>query len=214
MRICSKSLLFLGLALAVPGWSQILSFGVKGGVPITDGFPSSSAAYERRYTVGPTVEVHLPLHLSFEVDALYRREGEGGSYTRYFDQPSPVLIVERARVNDWQVPFLLKWQVGSRSIRPFIDGGATYRHVSGQTATQLYESYPSFAVVSTTAPGVVLNGSSAGVTFGAGVSAKLLLLRISPELRYTHWSSTPWIGNSLEAHATANQFDFLVGFTF
>src|SRR5579875_4143717 len=138
----SKTLIFLAFTMAAPAWSQIISFGVKAGVPLTDGFPSNySDAYQRRYTVGPTAELHLPLHLSFEVDALYRREGEGGSFVTCHgfgvDSCPGVTATERARANDWQVPFLLKWQPGSRLIRPFVDGGVTYRHVGGETVTQL-----------------------------------------------------------------------------
>lgn len=204
---------------AVPAGSQILSFGIKAGIPATDGFRANYiGAYERRYLIGPTVEVHLPLHLSFEVDALYRRAGLGASDITYrFGGPPqpPVLIIERARVNDWQVPFLLKWQVGDRAILPFVDGGITYRHISGRTVSQLYDaSNPSLGMSTTTAAGSGSNANSAGVTFGAGVSAKLPLIRISPELRYTHWSSPPWIGNYLAAQAAANQFDLVVGFTF
>src|SRR5581483_6692856 len=81
MSTRSKTLLLMGLALTVTGWSQILSIGVKAGTPATNGFQSGSSPYQRRYTVGPTVEVRLPLHLSFEVDALYRREGERAAVT-------------------------------------------------------------------------------------------------------------------------------------
>ena len=67
--------------LCVPAAAQSLSFGVKGGTPITDPFvlttsPSSLNNYsftKERYTVGPTFEIGLPFNLAFEADALYRR---------------------------------------------------------------------------------------------------------------------------------------------
>jgi hypothetical protein len=68
---------------ATPAFPQLISVGVKGGVPLTDPWQVFGAGSlrpqmsygVRRYVVGPTAEVHLPLHLSFEVDALYRRTG-------------------------------------------------------------------------------------------------------------------------------------------
>src|SRR5271163_4318610 len=74
---CWPALVFL---IALPSHAQLFSFGVMGGVPITNAFaddcsPScfggtlSVTHYDRLYIVGPTAEVHLPHHLSIEVDA-------------------------------------------------------------------------------------------------------------------------------------------------
>src|ERR1039458_1782909 len=73
-------LLLLGATFAI---SQPFSFGVKGGVPLTDfidaaGSSSSAAGFldfathTNRYIGGPTGEVRLPFRLGIEVDALYR----------------------------------------------------------------------------------------------------------------------------------------------
>ena len=76
----------LALLLTWPVSAQSLSFGVKGGVPLTDAFSTSRgdrvsyASVTHRYTVGPTAEIGLPLYgLSLEMDALYRRIGWNGS---------------------------------------------------------------------------------------------------------------------------------------
>ena len=77
--------LFLSLAAGMPAWAEILSIGVKGGVPLTDAFNtarSGSLSYfseTKRYTVGPTVELHLPLRFSIELDALYTRLNYGSN---------------------------------------------------------------------------------------------------------------------------------------
>jgi hypothetical protein len=72
-------LLLLG---AAPAFSQLVSFGVKAGVPLTDFINAASgdtpsgfidfASHTNRYIVGATGELRLPFGLGIEVDVLYR----------------------------------------------------------------------------------------------------------------------------------------------
>jgi hypothetical protein len=62
--------------------AQEFAFGIKGGAWTTGdiGNPSSFAGgilhlESKRYIIGPMVELRLPLRLSVEFDALYRRLG-------------------------------------------------------------------------------------------------------------------------------------------
>ena len=212
----AKSFLILLLGLATPMYSQIFSFGVKAGVPVTNAFQNNaSGTYTRRYTVGPTAEVHLPFHLAFEVDALYRRSGLSASFITYqFGGPPfpPVEGLDRSRVDDWQIPFLAKWEPGAKLVRPFIDAGVTYRHVSGQTLTQYFGT--TGTVISSQSGSPANSPNTAGVTVGGGISVKLRAVHVSPEIRYTHWASPPAIGTFGFEIMSANQVDFLVGFTF
>src|ERR1700733_4150603 len=74
--------LILLLLAATPAFSQLVSFGLKGGVPLTDFVDAASgtnaagfidfATHTNRYIIGPTGELHLPFGLSVEVDILYR----------------------------------------------------------------------------------------------------------------------------------------------
>jgi hypothetical protein len=202
---------FLALNGAKPAYSQLFSVGIKGGSPTLAGYQNGywpgTASYQRRYIVGPTAEVHLPLHLSFEVDALYRRSGLSYTYVTAVGPFYPTFpAFGRDRVNDWQVPFLAKWAPGAGQIRPFVDGGVSYRHLSDQTTEQLFNSpsAPSFQSFST-------GTHMVGGTFGAGLTFKLVLVRFSPEIRYTHWNSPSYVG---DARANSNQVDFLLGLTF
>ena len=179
------------LLAGIPAFGQFFSIGVKGGVPLTSAYqtffdPGTPTSYDRPYIIGPTAEVHLPLHLSFEVDALYRRNG----FT-YFS-------TGRMRVNDWEIPFLGRYEFASGPIRPFVDAGITYRHVGTS-------GLPRVVIPPT-------NSSSAGFSLGGGLTLKLLIVRLSPEIRYTHWGTPPFENGSLLS--TTNQADFLVGFTF
>lgn len=202
--------------VATPAYTQLFSFGAKGGVSLTDAFshvsladqpviPQSASGYNRRYVIGPTAEVHFPWHLSFEVDALYRRNGfEYTTYQYFFYPVGPSYTAEvnyfsRATINDWQVPLLAKYELRGGMMRPFVDAGVVYRHVSGMTSQYLATDH----------------ASSVGGAVGAGLTFKVGPLRLSPEIRYTHWAERPF-ANGLGPifFSTNNQADLLVGFTF
>jgi opacity protein-like surface antigen len=183
------------LLVVLPASSQIFSVGVKGGIPITDAFStraSSSAigfSYDRRYIVGPTAEIHLPFHLSFEVDALYRRNGF---------QSNGQFFSIRTGVNDWQFPLLGKYELGFGPFKPFVDAGVVYRHVTASNSALRID-----------------NPNSAGFTAGGGITLKLLFLRLSPEIRYSYWPSPPYNNSGSQVvWSSQNQADFLVGLTF
>ncbi len=180
----------------LPAYSQLLSLGVKAGVPLTDAYndlfvPDGGAShFNDHYVIGPTAEIHLPFHLSVEADALYRHSGFGVNGGFLGGIPNGIFSV-----NDWQVPVLGKYELpfGFGPLHAFADAGPVYRHVSSNT------SYPP------------QNPSSAGFAVGGGVTLKVLHIRIAPEIRYTRWAETAFNYFSV---STANQADFLVGFTF
>jgi len=180
-----------------PAYSQIFSFGVKVGVPVTTVYTTQfvpdggASANEQRFTIGPTVELHLPFHLSFEVDALWRQSSFGtigGHFNGDLD----------SSVNDWQVPLLAKYEMNFGPIHPFIDGGIVYRHVSTSSSSVPPPTNP----------------NTAGVSVGGGVTLKLLHLRLSPEIRYTRWRTPAFSSAYIPVTSTSNQADILVGFTF
>ena len=195
------------LLAALPASGQVFSFGLKAGVPLTtaystEGFGNVQAVpYDRPYIVGPTAEIHLPFHLSFEVDALYRRNG----FTTYFDGfafGTPSYIppsVNRTTINDWQFPFLGKYERKFGPIRPFVDAGVVYRHLSA---------------TSTVAPAPPENPNTTGFAIGGGATLNLLLIRLSPEIRYTHWFTQPFNNSGFIVQSTTNQADFLLGISF
>lgn len=169
--------------------AQRVSFGVKGGIVPTDGFSNRSplsADESRWYTLGPSVELHLPKEFSIEVDALYRRIGYSSSIaTPEFS--SKVLV----RSNQWEIPVLLKYRFPpSRRIRPFVSAGYAARFSRGWARTswpavglsprpEIYAVLVSFRTEGRTTHGAVL---------GAGFEFQAWKLRFSPEVRYTRWN--------------------------
>ena len=192
---------FLLLLAIVSANSQVFSIGVKAGVPLTDAYSDVQVAdgaashFEDRYTVGPTAEVHLPFHLSFEVDALYRHSGFGINGGHGADG--------NASVNEWQIPLLGKYEMPLGPVRPFIDAGVAYRHLSVGLSNSLSLLQTELAAQ---------NPDNAGFVIGGGIGLKILHIRLSPEIRYTHWGQTAFSNGAVLS--TNNQADFLVGLTF
>jgi len=174
---------FLGVAQAQP-----VMAGLKIGVPFTDAFqnqayPTISAltASSNSYTLGPFVEVRLPLHLSIEADALYR----GLQFTN---------ITGSASTGQWDFPVVAKYKFLKGPIKPYIEGGLDFNHLS---------DLKNFVTAN--------NTSNFGIALGAGVEIHALVLRISPEVRYEGDALKNFSG---VINSNRNQLAFLVGIGF
>jgi outer membrane protein W len=196
--------LILLLLAAAPLVAQRVSFGVKGGVPLTDFLdtvesnPSLSAIeHPQHYILGATFELRLPLSLAVEADVLYRR-------LNYQTVPTTGAAVSASLVtsNDWEFPVLLKYRfAGHKFVRPYIDAGVAFDRLQGLTN----------AVVNGVS--ALKNSGTTGGVLGAGLDLHVLVLHISPEIRYTRWTSQHFdLANVLSSKQ--NQAEFLVGITF
>ena len=205
------TLLVFGVVLTAA--AQPVSIGVKGGVPITDFFDaargnqSAYATNTHRYLVGPTVQFNLPWRFSIEVDALYKRLGF--DYDQFGGPGSPTITSTTA--NSWEFPVLAKFDILPGPVRPFIDIGPSFRHISG---VDQIRSTASAVNISVNSP-EFNKKNDIGAAFGGGVEFKLGWLRISPEFRYTRWGSENFHDpvNAL-LRTNKNQGDFMLGLTF
>jgi hypothetical protein len=185
----SLTFLFLSGHLAV---AQPVAFGVEGGVRTTGDVSGTLTPESKRYIVGPNLEVRLPLHLSFEFDALYRDVG----FTGYSGSCCGSSIT-RERDSSWEFPMIVKYHLpGGARLRPFVGLGYAPRIVHGSDVssgnylsgitenppasmyTYFFDSRSSTSY--STTQGVVVSG---GLEFGAHH------VLISPELRYVHWNA-------------------------
>src|SRR5579884_2471507 len=178
MRFRFLGTLFLTLGIwSLPASAQFLSVGIKAGVPLNDAFNGQISTTTNRYIIGPQAEVHLPFGLGVEADALYRHyaiAGQGAS--------------------EWQFPILLKYRFkGVPLVRPFVDAGPVFNHVSD---------------ISLITP----NQSSAGFAIGGGLDFHVLFLHLTPEIRYVRIADQNY--KSALVSSNQNQAQFLVGFTF
>ncbi|HYK60195.1 MAG TPA: outer membrane beta-barrel protein [Bryobacteraceae bacterium] len=95
----------------------------------------------------------------------------------------------------WQFPVVAKYRFGEHALRPYIEGG------------------PSFSRIADIGELPYLNHrNNFGVVLGAGVELKLLVVRVSPEIRY-YVMATQNISSAL-FESNRNQATFMVGFGF
>jgi len=195
--LCSVSI-FVACLLggAASGFGQIFSFGVTGGLGLTDGIQNQTTdgyhfySDSKDYVVGPMIALGLPFHLSVELDALYRPL----SLDSYIALENGVnTATAHAHVTTWEFPVLAKYKFPLPIVKPFLELGPSFR-----TAGNLNSTSPSHY----------------GVTLGGGVEAHLLKLKIAPEIRYTHWAPDNTSPAVILPLTNPNQVELLVGLYF
>ena len=211
-----RSLILL-LAGVGTAFSQHLSVGLKGGVPMTDFLNSVSSGTSvfssktQRYIVGPTVELRLPAGFGVELDALYR----------HFSYNSTASLVDvftnnRTTGNAWEFPLLLKYRFPGPLVRPFVDAGVAFDTLSGLKQTVTRTIFPSRTTNTTTTsdPSELNKKSTVGFVMGVGLDIHALVIHLSPEIRYTRWGTEHFKLPNGSFLSNQNQAEFLVGIKF
>jgi hypothetical protein len=182
--IMNKHAVFLYLAIAGAVSAQVVSFGVRGGIPLTD--QTSPQDESRPYIVGPSVEFKLPARFAVEAEALYQRVGNSSTFLELTGTASTSFII-RQRGNEWEFPLLGKYYFKPRSTawQPYIETGWAFRTATIHSAAN--------QTVSGSTP-FSFNGDyrtplGVGAVFGAGVRFHTGRIALSPEVRYTRWGS-------------------------
>jgi opacity protein-like surface antigen len=174
--------------LSVSAVAQPVMGGIKIGAPLTDAFNvtnsptfASITADANDYVWGPFVEVKLPWKFSVEADALYRGYHFG-------------VAGGSTHASSWEFPIVAKYHFLKGPVKPYAEGGLSFSHLSDVTQVLTPNHNTNF-----------------GIVLGAGVQINLLVLKISPEIRYT--------GNTVKnftglIDSNRNQVAFLVGIGF
>jgi hypothetical protein len=204
MRI-STGIVYRSVKSASPDSSEHrVSFGLVAGGSLTDdvgqestfSFASPTGGQQtgqarfystrKDYIVGPMLEFGLSSHLSLEIDGLYRPLNFRFAVAR---SNEPLNSVSPNTVVTWEFPILAKYRFQTRTVKPFVELGPSFRSSGNLNGT---------------AP------SSYGGTVGLGVEAHAWMMKVAPVLRYTRWA-----GEGLyEPHTKRNQVELLVGLSF
>jgi len=185
---------------------QPFIIGVRGGVPLNDVIQGANgggvSVATKRYVVGPTVGLRLPLGFSVQVDALYNR-----FHVTANNGPSGTAIT--ASANSWEFPATLKFTAGrGNAIAPFVEAGGSVRHLSS-----LGDIGPFIA--NAVDRDVISSANTVGFVLGGGLRFKAGPLKISPEIRYTRWGGENISqGFRQFLHSDKDDAQILLGVTF
>lgn len=184
--------------------AQSLSIGFLGGAPFEDVVKSTntsgiaSVAKSANFTLGPALRVNLPRSLRLEVDALYRPYSFGLTIPGLGTIVPKVLDVA---AKQWSFPVLAQYRFGTPVVKPFIEGGLSFDHLSGLSSA--------IKGAITSGPGQFLHQDNASIVLGAGIDVKVPLAKISGEIRFTR----PTVSNFLNI-SNLNQAEVLFGIHF
>jgi outer membrane protein with beta-barrel domain len=222
--------LFLFTVSALVAVSQPFTFGVKVGAPASEFLDTVGSgtinfhSYTNRYLFGPTAELRLPFGLGVEVDALYRHYNfqTVGTFP-----PAGSTLTAGARTGAWEFPLLAKYRFPTKIVRPFVDAGIAWDSLQGFKQTITVVSPNPFQ------PPQNLNQPARDVTtgavIGAGLEIKVPYVHISPEFRFTRWTTQHFMpgtpltttGNPFPGFtansgfsSNQNQVEAMIGITF
>jgi hypothetical protein len=130
---------------------------------------------------GVMIEIPLPKRFSFETDALYRPSRTHAVNTLDGKQSE----FDSNGNSVWELPQLAKYRFATGRLRPFVEGGPSFRLPWGGDL------------------------SNHGATAGGGIETKLHALKIAPMVRYTRWANPRFPDASRQ-----NQVEVLAGFAF
>jgi hypothetical protein len=220
------------LAAASSAFAQHISVGIKAGVPLTGLLRTKSRDHlccgefptqTKRYTIGPVVDIRLPLGFGVEFGAMYKRFDQQSlavTTTGYvmIDEENGYPIQQTAGISavghSWEFPAAVQYHFFKSAIRPYVEGGVSLNRLSNvysfQNASIDFRQLPF-----TTVP---LRGSftRVGPLFGMGVDVKLHRIHVTPGLRYTHYNRLSSLTACISGPGCGGNkaVDFLVGFTF
>lgn len=202
------------LAAAAFAPAQIVSFGVKAGVPFSEARPRGpvvgGGVNTDRWTVGPSVEFRLPGPLWLEIDALYRGYSADRSYSFTDPDYGMLFASNREETRVWDVPVQLKYRFSAGRLRPFVSGGIS-ASINSSDINMVLTCYEGGAACAASRRYAGLGQTQAfedtrillGPVAGAGLEFRFGQFVLAPEVRYYRTPSPAM------SHVTA-----LLGFRF
>jgi hypothetical protein len=191
--------------------AQSIEIGIKGGLRATGDFESGlyATSESKRYALGPMVTIGVPLGFKAEFDALYRR-------VAFRTGNSDILgdsFTQRGTANSWEFPMLVRHNLiggfyGAVGYAPRVINGSSHVNLTNGTP-------PLVAFHSYTAPDPYQ--TTHGLVVAGGLDTRFGPIYLSPEVRYTHWSSPALNVQGSHGYGyqmSQEQVDVLVGISF
>jgi hypothetical protein len=168
---------------SLPVFSQPVTVGVTGAVPVTETLNNSGGPEEFsyrsgtvRYNIGPAVDFRIIGPFRAEIDALYQPFS-----LRTFCECNAIPTYGHTTGALWQFPALLKFRLPSPVLKPFVDAGPSFQ-LASNIANSSYTIIQPTPVTTHPSP-----TAAAGFAIGGGFEFHARPLIFAPEIRCTHW---------------------------
>ncbi len=199
-----------------------VTLGFKAGIPVTDMMSASNtslfggnqqitgsnySSHTPRYILGVSGEFHIPYNLRLEVDGLYKRGGYDSNNVF-----SSGVGYRPTSFNWWEFPVVIKKNLSVGHFRPFVDIGASFRHISTVSQTSFIPGLVFPSIADNTQE--LHNRNSYGGVAGFGITFKKGPFELTPEARYTRWSNQAFASANGGLRTNLDQGDVLLGISF
>ena len=181
------ALLVLAAGFIAPALAQPVGAGLKVGAPFTDAVKVRSVPTFAQFSAESS---HYIIGPWVEVRLPFRMAIEADALYRKYDFSNAGLP---SSTNTWEFPVVLKHKLLSGPVKPYFGAGLSFSHLSDIKTVSINHL------------------SNYGIVAEGGVELNLLLLKISPEVRYTGYGFRHFDGL---VQSNRNQVAFLVGFGF
>jgi hypothetical protein len=141
--VCGTIAACLVFGAATSAFAQHVSVGIKVGAPLTDVVkaepgPVPFLAQTKHYTIGPVIDIRLPLGLGIEAGAMYKRfdqQSQTITTTGYiFNSEESFPIQQRGSIaavgKSLEFPVVAQYHFSISSMRPYVEGGVSFNHLS------------------------------------------------------------------------------------
>jgi hypothetical protein len=168
--------------------AQPFGAGLKVGVPATDAFKVFPVPTLAVFT-GDAPRYTIGPYIELRLPARMAVEVDALYRTYNFSNAGV-----GSSASSWEFPVLVKHRFPVPVVKPFFDAGVSFSRLSDIRLASLNHR------------------SNYGVVVGGGVEFNLLLVKVSPEIRYTGWAFRNFDGALVQSNR--NQLAVLVGFGF
>jgi hypothetical protein len=221
------------LTAASSAFAQHISVGIKAGVPVTGLLRTNAGdvrsygefpTQTKRYTIGPVVNIRLPLGFGVGFGAMYKRfDQQSLAVTTIgyvtIDEENDYPIQQTAGISavghSWEFPVAVQYHFFKSAIRPYVEGGVSLNRLSNVYRLQ-NTPYPAPPQIPFTIFPLRSSFTRHGPLFGMGVDVKLYGIHVTPGLRYTHYNKLSSLTACISGPGCPSNkaVDFLMGFTF
>jgi hypothetical protein len=187
-----KTFLFSFVLFGAVAGAQPLGAGFKIGVPLTDVYHFNKDIQ----TLGSfaTFQANSPRYTFGPYLELRLPARMSIEIDALYRKHEFLTAIGASSTSSWEFPVVLKHKLSSGLIRPYFEGGLAFSRLSQLKSVSFNHL------------------SNYGVVAGGGVEINALVLKISPEVRYTGWGFRNV--DTAPVETRRNQFAFLVGFGF